>query len=282
MFKRFKDELHTHSAKGYHRIERYPENTEVAFNNNYEVNHSYIEFIKIIGYGRFFDGSLIFFPFEGNGSVKTETSKIHNLGFKNFVSIGYDGTTMGYYCLKNDRTKRAVYWVDVQAKIVEKVAEDFNDWVEALPKELFNKRTYAAYKNIKDKESIIRIIQQRAKIEVEMLDYEKELVKPPDKKKDLLPRYNKIILSVKRNGDTPILKEVTIPFLRFGSSIGKDNIDYVTIDIDSLEKEEIKVIETYLFDPFNVPFEGIECLYKPEISLSSEMRAMFKEIQKYL
>jgi len=251
-------------------------------NEDYSLNTLYTDFINSIGYGYFFGGSLVLFPLMGKtGSINALTAKLRSVGIKNFVAIGYQGTTEGYYCLKNDKRDFAIYWADIQQKIVEKLDKRFDNWINAQPNILFQDDIYAAYKKIRDIDSIHKVIDERLVVEVEMLDFDKQLVKPPGSEQDLLPRYNKITLAFRKNQSVS-LNQLTIKFHRIGSPVGKDNIEYLTIDIASIPIGESVVIHGYLFDPFNLSFERIECNYTPEIDLSKKMRVKYKEIKQFL
>lgn len=279
----FLKEIKTHNAPGYHRIFKYPDDLNLLIEEEgYKLNAFYVDFIKTIGCGHFFGGSLVLFPLIGEtGSVRALTNYLHSIGIKDFVAIGYAGTTEGYYCLKNEKEDNAVYWVNVQTKTINKLNECFENWINTQSNELFNPDIYAAYKKIKDIESVYEVIKERSFIEVELLDFEKRLIKPPGNEKDFLPRYNKVILAIRKDKEVK-LRQLTIKFSRSGSSIEEDNVEYLTVDIGHIPINKSEVVQSYLFDPFNLPFEKIECDYQPEIDLTSKMRVRYKEIKKFL
>lgn len=279
----FYKEIKEHNAPGYHRLYRYSEDfSALSKKEGYSLNSLYTGFINSVGYGYFFGGSLVLFPLAGEtGSIKALTLGLQSAGIEDFVVIGYAGTTEGYYCLKNDRKDKAVYWIDIQQKAITKLNERFDDWINAQPNELFSEDIYAGYKKIKDIESIYKVINERSLVEVDMLDFERGLIKPPGKEKDFLPRYNRVNLAIRKNQDIE-LSQLTIKFFRRGSPIGEDNVEYLTIDVGSLRVDKTEVVQAYLFDPFNLPFEKIECSYSPEIDLASKMRVRYKEIKQFL
>lgn len=93
--------------------------------------------------------------------------------------------------------------------------ESFHIWINYLPNRLFNADIYAAYKKIKDIDSI-RVVNERSLFEVEMLDFEKKLTKSPEKENDSLPRYIKIALALRTNGSIKFISQWTIKFLGVG------------------------------------------------------------------
>ncbi len=283
-YSKFKDEIRVHNAPGYHKVAKYESGFLLLVKNEgLDLNSQYIDFIDAVGYGSFFNGSFVLFPLEGEiGSIRSETNNLKEIGFGDFVAIGYDGTTEGYYCLKNDSSDSGVYWINLQNKVIDLLDHDFSNWIGVQPDDLYNEKIYAAFAEIKDSTSILEVVRQRELIEVELLAFERQLTRPPDKQDDLLPRYTKLTLLVKKNDHAPLLAYLTIAFLRTGSSIGNDNIEYLTIDIRSLAIGRSEVVEAYLFDPFNLPFEEIQCLYEPEIDLGTKMRIKYKEIRRFL
>jgi hypothetical protein len=280
----FIKEISIHNAPGYHEYYKYQENFKsLLARHGFSVNQKYIDFINTIGFGSFFDGALVFFPIEGQrGSIITETNIIREINIFDYVVIGYNGTTEGYYCLKLDPSDNAIYWIDIQMKLVNLLCIRFDEWINKQPIELFDKKIYSAFKSIRDIKSIHEVIKERGFVDVELLDYDKKLTRPPGNMKDLLPRYNKLTIAIRKNKPTCLLNDLTIEFLRSGSSIGKDNISYITLDITSLPEAKSQVFEAYLFDAFNVSFDSIECHYKPKIELGNKMRINYKEILGFL
>lgn len=99
---------------------------------------------------------------------------------------------------------------------------------------------------------------------------------------DFLPRYNFLKVSVERSapGD---LGGFTIRVLREGSSVGGDNIEYVTVPIAAdLQLRATREVEGYVFDPFNVPFGNISIDASARIDLTSRMRVKYTELQEFL
>lgn len=280
----FLKEIEKHNASGYHRAHRYPYDFNLLVDKEgYKLTSQYVDFINSIGYGYFFGGSLVFFPLTGEtGSIKALTNDIQKKGIEGFVVIGYAGITDGYYCLRNEKEDDAIYWIDIQVKTVDKINACFEDWLNSRPRELFNPDIYAAYRKIKDIDSINKVMIERSFVEVELLDFEKVLIKPPGKENDFLPRYNKVTLAIRKNKEVELANQVTIKFYRSGSPVGKDNVEYLTMDISSFPISKSKVVQSYLFDPFNLPFDKIECQYVPEIDLTSKMRVKYKEIKNFL
>ena len=82
--------------------------------------------------------------------------------------------------------------------------------------------------------------------------------------------------------DLKLLEQLTIKFFRTNSQVGNDNIDYLSVDVSNIVIGNSKIIQTYLFDPFNLPFDQIVCLYDPDINLGSKSRVRYIEIKKYL
>ena len=285
-FPNFKNELQSHNALGYHAT--IIKHNELMIKNlieqkKWQVPAEYFAFLISIGSGRFFGGSLIIFELieNLNYSVIAITDKLYSLGIKDKIAIGYDGTTQGIYCLSCKNNDHRVYWIEWIDGSVKVEAESFIEWIESKPNELFSKKIYAGYKKIKDITTINAIIEKRKSFIIELSSYEKELTKPPNKSNEFLPRYNKLNLKVTKTAATD-LDFFTIKCYRIGSPVGKDNIEYVSIPVKELPISKPIIVVSWLFDPFNMPFEKIIIQVDPFINLSSKMRVKYKEIKDYL
>jgi len=285
-YPKFTKELKNHDAPGYHAtiIKHNKSVIEQLCNQlKWQIPNRYIDFLTSIGSGRFFGGSLDMFPFiESEAySVVSVTKKIIDMGTTDKFAFGYDGTTQGVLCLSLINDDNSVYWIEWAGCSVKIEANDFTEWIESISKELFSKKIYAGYKQIKDFSKINSIIEKRKLFTIELESYEKELNKPPDKSNDFLPRYNKLNLKVTKH-DSVDLDFFTIKCHRSGSPVGKDNIEYVTIAVKELPVSVPTILVSWLFDPFNMPFEKIFIQADPFVDLSSKMRVKYQEIKDYL
>lgn len=277
-FEGFKLEVDKRKGTGYHMVSKYDRDAHEMYSTlNFEMDDGYISFINEIGYGKFFAGNLIIFTI----SEIKEAIKLNPSIDSSLIPIGYDGTTTGFYILTNRKEDRQVYWFDIQEGLKSVVGKDFVEWIEGLPAKLFNKKTYAGFKKIRDIKAIQRIVEERKKFDLVLKSYDKVLVRPPGKENDLLPRYNRVILTVRKKDDSN-LALLTVILRRMGSDVGNDNQECVTLDVLHVPKGKGVDIEKYVFDPFNLPFETIDCHYDYNINLGSSMRTMFKEITEYL
>jgi len=284
-FPRFTRELSQHSALGYHAlfgpVDRI---ADTAWFGQQLIccPVPYVDFLNEIGPGRFFAGDLVLFPTAGaEASVQQVTKKLPETVRSRFFAIGYDGTTEGCYCLIRTGDDNCVYWHNWGMQTTALHHPDFIEWIENSPNELFNKAVYAGYKTIKDISGALGIVKERCKFEVRLLEYDKQLVRPPGKEKDFLPRYNRIVSGVRKYAASP-LEQLTLKVRRLGTTVGEDNIQYVTLDVSGVPVDMETRLEAYVFDPFNLPFESINIDYSPEIDLSSPMRARYAEIKVYL
>jgi len=270
-------------ANGYHYIyKKYDDSVESFFlMSGYEPNNHYIDFIKNIGVGRFYDGLLIFFEVNGNDSLIKTSDRINEQFNTNIIIIGYDGTSSGYYCLKNSKQDNAIYWISSDDGQIGLVNHSFSDWLDKTTVELFDHKSYAGFKQIKNLDAILDVIEQRKKIIVKLEKYGKDLVKLPGREKVLLARYSKLWLNIEIKEQINIEK-LTIRFRRTGNKYEDRNIQYLTIDISNLNINQATEFTGYIFDSYAVPFDKIICLYKPEIDLGSKNRSMFKEILDFL
>lgn len=274
IFQEFKKELIEHNASGFHLV--FP---SMINSDNIETNKEYLSFLKTIGKGSFFAGALQIFDLNDDDS-KRIVMELDGAFGERYLVIGYDGTTEGCFVLNRNTKDLGVYYLNrKQPEDITKIADSFKVWIEGTPVEYFDAKLYKAFGNIKDIIGVNAVINERRAISVELKYYDKELVAHPNAEKKYLKRYNKLVLSLNVARKVSI-KEVTIKMARLGSAVGEDNIEYVTVQIEGVVGNVLK--EIYLFDPFNLPFEKIVCLYQPEVNLNSKMRVKYKELQEYL
>jgi hypothetical protein len=274
IFQEFRKELAEHNGSGFHLV--FPSKIN---SDNIEANKEYLSFLKTIGKGSFFAGALQIFDLNDDDSKR--------IGFElgatfceQFLVIGYDGTTEGCFVLNKCIEDLGVYYVNrKQPEDISKISDSFKTWIEGTPNEYYDEKLYKAFGNIKDIIGVYSVINERKAINVKLYYYDKELVAHPNAEKKYLKRYNKLVLSLNVARKVSI-KEVTIKMARLGSDVGEDNIEYVTVQIAGVVGNVLK--EVYLFDPFNLPFEKIVCLYQPEVNLNSKMRIKYKELLEYL
>lgn len=285
-FYHFQKELYDHDAEGYHsEIQKYSssEIANICDEMKIEIPEDYSVFLQEIGTGNFFGGDLVFFPLltEDGDSVISFTLKLETFNINDKIVIGYDGTTEGAYCLSMDKNDSAVYWLFWDTGVFSVVSDNFSDWINSLPKTLFSKKIYSGFKKIKNIDKIYDIIKQRSTIKIRLVSYNKNLTRPPNKKEDALPRYHELVLEILKTKDVSI-KNFTFSGYRTNSPVGKNNLAYVTIPMDSIPLNKAKIVKVYLFDPFNVPFDDIIINVNPNIDLSSSSRSHYKEISDYL
>lgn len=245
-----------------------------------KLSKSYTDFIYLVGWGRFFGGALVLFkPIDSdNGFHKLQYKPKEDIVNK-YTIIGYDGTTSGFYCLRNDQSD-CVYWYDSETEEIMLISNHFFTWINEQFNKLYDEKIFAGYKKIKNIDSILKIINEREKVEIRLLEFENELVRPPGKENDFLPRYNKIKIKI-------FLKEkisinyYTLIIFRTGSKIGADNKVYHTVEVPVIDNAWI-TLDCYVFDAFNLPFNSITLISAPEINLNSSVRARYKEIMEYL
>lgn len=274
IFPIFKDELKNHDANGYHLMT--PIMGDVV--DSY-YNEEYLLFLKSIGPGIFYAGSLqIFSP--NDKRLEQLNSEFDESISNQFLAIGYDGTTEGCFALNKNKDDNGIYYINrKQPNDVTKLSKSFYEWIENTPNVYYDPRLYKGFGKIKDLDKIREVISDRKVVKVKLSSYTKDLIAKPDAEKKYLKRYNKLIFEVELS--RPIsLQELTVKMFRTGSSVGDDNIEYVTLNID--RNRHNQNVEAYLFDPFNVPFNEIVCLYNPEINLNSRMRLKYKEILPFL
>jgi hypothetical protein len=286
MFDAFKRELGIHGKGGYHRLAGALNRSEV--NAWFEVNAlksppTYAEFLCQVGSGSFFGGALVVFPLRSNNSqsVESELSKLREATTQPIFPFGYDGTTELCYCLEAQSGSDAVYWFSWEEKITRALSLNFYQWIETRPGELFKEQTYAGYKKLTKIDELIAVMEERSAFRVRLIDFNKQLQRPPVEPGDVLPRYNKVRLEVTK------VRPVTIPVLtvmieRVGSQLGAMNVEYVTFPVGDIPVNVPMIQECYVFDPFNVPFDHIALKFNPIIDLGSKMRVRFKEISDLL
>jgi hypothetical protein len=279
-------DLEFHHAPGYHVWHGgITEGAIVAWFSaeGWRPPQSYIRFLSEVGWGSFFGGSLILFPPEdpGGNSVRGWSNEIAKACDEKYVAIGYDGTTSGCFCVSGNGDDSRVYWYEWAEEAARIENEDFFSWIESLPSELFVEGSYRGFKEVRDPQGVQRIIEWRRCFSIRISKVENEKVRPPGHEDDLLPRYHKVIVEVTKLRDVG-LQVLTIPFLREGSKIGKSNVAYATINVSHLPVGEAVKTDVFLFDPFNIPFDCIQSLFRPEIDLNSRMKAKFVELQPFL
>lgn len=274
LFQEFRKELIEHNASGFHLV--FP---SMINSDNTDTNKEYLSFLTTIGKGSFFAGAIQIFDLNDDDSKRIGL-ELGGTFCEQYLVIGYDGTTEGCFVLNKCIEDLGVYYVNrKQPEDITKIAHSFKIWIEGTPNEYFDAKLYKAFGNIKDVIGVNEVINERRAIAVELNSYDTEMVAHPNAEKKYLNRYNKIVLSLNVARKVSI-KEVTIKMARLGSAVGNDNIEYVTVQIEGVVGNLLK--EIYLFDPFNLPFEKIVCLYQPEVNLNSKMRVKYKELQEYL
>jgi len=285
MFRAFLEEIRKHRLGGYHlQVAKYAHSSiaEWFAAHNWKPSQEYSDFMIQIGAGTYFGGAFVVYPLLHDQLPSTETvsSRMASLGEKDFFAIGYDGTTEGCYCLPKDGQSK-LYWYSWESHLAKPLASDFAEWVERQPAELFQPKVYSAYKPVANLDGVCDIINARDAFKIRLLNYAKDLVRPPGKQGDQLPRYNRIELGItkKRRVD---LKFLTVKIKRNGSAVNNDNVEYVSLDVGDLPVSTETVITCYAFDPFNLPFAAIEVEFNPVIDMGSKMRSRYKEISEFL
>jgi hypothetical protein len=291
MFETFKRELLTHDGPGYHKRFRLLERAEVEAwfrERNLNPSPSYIDFLAQIGPGEYFGGDLQIHPLiaeQGSPrSLETELEALKEVAELTerslpFLPFGYDGTTEGSYCLEANSKNDSVYWQfwhDGHSRVL---APTFYDWLEAQPRKLFRKRSYAAYKKLTNIPELEAVMRERAAFSVRLLRYDPRLQK--QEPSNFLARYHKITLEVIKTRPVSI-DQLTFIVRRQGSKSGSTNVEYVSVPVGDLAVGVPTIVECLVFDPFNLPFENLEIQFDPIINLSSRMRTRFKEIVKLL
>ena len=280
-FPNFAGELAEHPG-GYHQTNGRVDLSQAMdwfAKRSIKCSQAYLDFLSEIGPGEFFSGGLVVFPLEPGGPFDRANEKLPH-GFRvEFFAFGYDGTTEGCYCMSKTGADDAIYWCNWQANQIQVLEKSFTTWIEEAPRKLFSKSVYAGYKKIKDIAGVRRVIEDRKRYQVRLLRYDKHLVR--QHAKDFLPRYNHIVCAVRKLEDSS-LRQLTFRVRRTGSSVGNDNVQYVTVSLPDIRRGEEVQVEAYVFDPFNVRFQEIIVEYSPDIDLGSPMHVRFSEIRDYL
>ncbi len=282
-FPSWQAELKAHPATGYHDYSRVDAGVAADWFAQRDIRPpvAYLDFVSQIGVGSFFAGSLVLFEIRSGGNLESQTIRLPESVRRELFAIGYDGTTEGCYCLKRGGEDPAVYWHSWESMEASVLEESCLDWIERLPAELFNNKVYAGYKSIKDMANIAKVIAERAAFEVRIIEFGIDLVRPSGKERDLLARYSRVLLGVRKLRASD-LKRLTVILHRTGSRVGSDNKEYVTVDVAEIPAGSEAILETFAFDPFNVPFENIIAQFTPSIDLGSTSRVRFAEIKDYL
>ena len=285
-FPEFSAELRGHSAAGYHLVhDRYSEQalTDWVQQNSLNVSEEYLRFLAEIGCGRFFAGSFTLFCLgESDGrDVLAMTARLSPAMQPRLLCVGYDGTTSGCYCIDKVSGDDAVWWYSWEDDSATPVSDDFARWVESLPGMLFSKKIFAGYKPVRDLTAIREVIRKRAAFRLTLLEADRELVCPPDRPNDFLPRYNRLRLEVVKQRDSS-LTHYTFKVLRTGSKVGAANVEYATADVTCCVVGEAKTIDVFVFDPFNQQFISIVPDFAAEIDLGTPQRVKYREIVDFL
>jgi hypothetical protein len=249
MFNAFERELTAHGEGGYHYRSGPLQPSEVhAWLQRHSLSSppAYLDFLSRVGPGHFFGGSLIIYPLSSrfSRSVESELLRLRESTTELLLPFGYDGTTELCYGIRLDGSDDTVYWFSWEEKIKRSLGKEFREWIDAQPAGLFNEQIYCGYKELMNIGELIGVMEERSAFRVRLLNFDKQLERPPDKPTDMLPRYNKVVLEVTKT------RPVTIPVLTF--------------------------------DPFNLPFSGIAVKFDAAIDLRSKMRVRFKEISNLL
>ncbi len=284
-FPKFSSELREHAAPGYHVVSgsiNIAVATDWFAKQAIRCPESFLEFLAAIGAGCFFGGGLIIFPLgQDEGTIKQATAQLPEADRDKYFAIGYDGTTEGCYCLDRSGEKASVFWHNFEAGETVILQPDFVEWIEECPGQLFNEQVYAGYRKVRDMAGVRQVIRERAAFEVRMLSADPTKIRPPGHEKDLLPRYHHLVLGIRKLQESRLPK-LTVSVARTGSSIGSDNITYLTIDLHDFPVGTEITRDVFVFDPFNLPFQRIEVIHVPEIDLSTPMRVRFEEIKDLL
>jgi len=276
VFERFKRELSAHLAKGYHVVKP----AVGTWAGDFQCA-SYSRFLAEIGGGSFFAGSLILFaPGHDDQAKQAADTDLVAAGIDEGFACGYDGTTSGFYYLSRSGGC-AVYWMEWGATESTVVAADFGTWIERTPDTHFDAEIYRAFRPVRFPDEVARVVSERMKFEVQLVNFSPELVRPPGKQNDLLPRYHPVNLRVTKRHTSP-LTQLTALMYREGSEVGLDNVQAVTVEVGSMPPGESRTLQAYVFDPFNLPFIAMRCLFTLAIDLSNPNRVRFEEIRKYL
>ncbi len=282
-YTKFLKELRDHPARGYH-VPIGPLDTGVAMP---DFAQSYIEFLKTVGPGFFFAGALKFYhpsktyPPHLNESVHSARRHMASGQHMNLLPIGDCGVFSEILCVETNATSSALFLYDIHSDSSRALSRDFHGWVEAQPRKLFRRKSYKAFGPVKDPGAIERITEERRSFQVQLLAFDKDLVRPPGQEADFLPRHTRIVLRLEKCRDAS-LDTLTISVFRAGSEIGIMNREFISIDVSQMKTGESRQIETFAFDPFNLPFDDVQLTIDNSIDLTSPTRVRYKEIASFL
>ena len=286
MFVAFRKELAAHSYGGYHHRDRPVERSVVNTwfrEHNLTPPQSYVDFLCEIGPGSYFGGAFVVYPLchDYLRSVESELARIRKDTDEPVFPVGYDGTTELCYCLETESDDNAVYWFSWEEKTRRLLSNSFETWVDEQPARLFKEKVYAGYKKLGNVDDLVAVMEERSFFKVRLVDFDKQLQRPPDKPNDMLRRYNRVVLEVTKTRPVSI-SVLTMIIARMGSRLGDLNVEYVTIPVNDISVNVPTIRECYVFDPYNIPFSSVAVRLNPVIDLGSRMRAKFKEISHLL
>lgn len=101
----------------------------------------------------------------------------------------------------------------------------------------------------------MKIKDYKGQVEITLVSFDSELSKL--NKDDFLPRYNRLVLTVKNNSSETI-NDLILTVTRTGSKIETDNFDTVPMKTYDLKPGQKGKYELMVFDPFNESFNDIE------------------------
>ncbi len=213
--------------------------------------------------------------------MESELCSLRQATVEPIFPFGYDGTTESCYCLESQSGRDTVYWFSWEEIVKRSLGTSFREWIDAKPAELFKDLIYAGYKKLTNMSELIAVMEERSAFRIRLKDFDKRLQRPPDKPKDMFPRYNRLVVEVTKT------RPVTIPVLtviveRLGSKVGDTNLEYASVPVQDIPVNTPTIRECYVFDPFNVPFSEITVQFNPVIDLGSPMRTKFKELSSLL
>lgn len=101
----------------------------------------------------------------------------------------------------------------------------------------------------------MKIKDYKGQVEISLVSFDTELEKLD--KDDFLPRYNRLVVTIKNNSSDTI-DDLVLTVTRTGSKIGADNFDTVPMRAYDLKPGQKGKYELMVFDPFNKTFSDIE------------------------
>jgi len=286
MFDAFKKELAAHTDGGYHHLLGVLERGDVAAwfrEHSLTPPAAYLDFLCQIGPGSFFARSLTIYPLtsQHGRSVESELYSLRQATVEPIFPFGYNGTTESCYCFEAMSGEDTVHWFSWEEEVNRSLYAKFPAWIDSKPAELFKEQIYAGYKKLTNVAGLVALMEERAAFKVRLVNFDKQLQRPPDKPNDMFPRYNRLVLEVVKMRSTTI-PVLTVIIERLDSRLGKVNVEYATIPVADMLVGIPTIRECYVFDPFNLPFREIAVNFDPVIDLGSPMRAKFKEISSLL